>query len=397
MAVERKHGFTTFIMAIHNSGEIKDLEARHRELRGHLDDLRHLREARQNAIGRQARLKGPAPKSAPSVEESELLAVQEIQKTSKQIHTAILRIANCACHSFYFQLRTDPSGKSTTPEFKLILTNGSHHTGVAVRKESAPAPPCAQVPAAESTTEQPRRIRFADDEPSLTYLNDLCRSITTQIAVPAYLGELRCTDPHRHVYSEYHKPSTLRTSLPSVFRYPQPRIRPLLSQEQKYRLAWIISASFLRFGFFNAAWFRDNWRTDDLYFLAEKITSKELEFPHLSIVFNSGKDKKKGTSLAKNELLYSLAIALIEIAYGDTLRNLVLDGKGGDWDYITEYMGAKALVEKGGVAKELGRKYGQIVKRCFWGDLQEGQELREFYRHVECELKTCLKKFTEDD
>jgi hypothetical protein len=117
-------------MAIHNSGEIKDLEAGHHELRGQLDDLRHLREARQNAIDRQARLKGPVPKSEPSVEESELLAVQEIQKTSKQIHTDILRIANCACHSFYLQRSTDPSGKSTTPEFKLILTNYSHHTGV---------------------------------------------------------------------------------------------------------------------------------------------------------------------------------------------------------------------------------------------------------------------------
>jgi hypothetical protein len=60
-------------------------------------------------------------------------------------------------------------------------------------------------------------------------------------------------------------------------------------------------------------------------------------------------------------------------------------------------MGAKALVEKGGMAKELGRKYGQVVKRCFWEELQEGQEPRDFYRYVECELKNCLKTFTEDD
>jgi hypothetical protein len=148
----------------------------------------------------------------------------------------------------------------------------------------------------------------------------------------------------------------------------------------------------LRFGFFNAAWFRSNWRSDDIYFLTEKVTSKELELPHLSIVFDE-KEQKKGTCLAKNEELYSLAIALIEIAFADTIRNLVLNGEEGEWNHYKEYTGAKQLVEEGAIKEQCGKRYAQAVQRCFWGELHEGLEQKGFYKNVECELRACLNEF----
>ncbi|KAI5816884.1 hypothetical protein BZA77DRAFT_45152 [Pyronema omphalodes] len=397
VAINPKGGVAALLKKFHHSSEADPLRSRLGELRDQLADLRSLRKARQDALGRQTLQKGPKPAS--DTEEIEFRKVQELQKASKRVYTAVSSVASCNCHSFFFQLHSDTTScKPTTPEFKIVLANDSSCTCVAFRTESSPAgPPPYILPAAQPPSEKPKRARFADDDNdnSLTTLTDLCRSISTAIVAtaPSYLGALPSADPHRHLYTDYHKPSMSKMSLPAVFCQPPiSRLRPVFPLQQRYRLAWIISSSFLRFGFFNAAWFRSNWRSEDIYFLTEKVTSKELELPYLSIVFNKG-EQKKGTCLAKNEALYSLAIALIEIAFADTIRNLVLNGEEGEWNHYKEYTGAKQLVEEGAIKEQCGKRYAQVVQRCFWGELMEGMEQKGFYKNVECELRTCLNEF----
>lgn len=108
-----------------------------------------------------------------------------------------------------------------------------------------------------------------------------------------------------------------------------------------------------------------------------------------------------GTCLAKNEQLYSLAIALIEIAYGDTLQNLLQENGvvGGEWNHAKEYSGARELAER--VGEVMSRRYAMVVRRCFWCDFAIEEEQmtsarlqRAYYEKVECELRACMVEFS---
>jgi len=363
--------------------------------------------------------------------------VMEVQKTSKRVYAAVASVANCTCHRFYFQLQCESekgadserheNGKRTalaTSNFKLCLTpSGTEEnvscTCLAVRTEGtptsspAPPPPYSVLPPEEAATvmKHKKKLQFVyETDGSAASLNatltDLCssvRSLSTRINTPSYLGALPSTDAHRHIYTESQKPSVSRISLPRVFeRAPLSRTRSILPPTRRYRLAWILSASLLRFGFYTTNWFRENWRSGDIYFMQEGNSSIALDFPHISVHFNPSTSKpaySNGTCLAKNEQLYSLAIALIEIGYGDTLMNLCMEGEKGDaadkeWNHAREYAGAQGLAKA--IDRVMGRRYAFVVLRCFYCDFAIDEDLtparlqRAFYEKVECELRRCM-------
>lgn len=136
-------------------------------------------------------------------------------------------------------------------------------------------------------------------------------------------------------------------------------------------------------------------------------SSAALDFPHISVHFNPSTSKpayNTGTCLAKNEQLYSLAIALIEIGYGDTLKNLCMEGEKGEaaekeWNHAREYAGAQGLAKT--IDRVMGRRYGLVVRRCFYcnfaideEDLTPARLQRAFYEKVECELRGCMVEFS---
>lgn len=109
--------------------------------------------------------------------------------------------------------------------------------------------------------------------------------------------------------------------------------------------------------------------------------------------------------IAQNEQLFSLALVLIEVAFGNTLFEIyepanILEKRG---DEVVEYIKAKMILDFGVLAQEMGPVYAEVVGRCLYckfGDTGVGkvdlsmQELQElFFRKVVCELKRCLEKF----
>jgi hypothetical protein len=76
------------------------------------------------------------------------------------------------------------------------------------------------------------------------------------------------------------------------------------------------------------------------------------------------------TSPARNEQLFSLALVLIEIAFGNKLFKIheprqIPEKEGDQW---AEYMKAKVILDSGVLQKEMGVAYAQIVKRCLYCD-----------------------------
>ncbi|KAF8537026.1 hypothetical protein BDD12DRAFT_253463 [Trichophaea hybrida] len=399
-------------------------------LRATIGDFRTLRMQRDAIQKRRYR---PAEiKSSFGVEimADQLPAVMEMQKASKRVYAAIASVAHCSCHRFYFRLQCETPEKSEkqsfgdSSDFRLVLTNGSGESMIsciciAVRKEGAstpeaypPPPSYSTFPKQEAATavainKKQKQLRFTDNSPSPTtsslntILTDLCSTVRSLHSAPSYLGALPITDPHRHIFTESVKPSICRISLPRVFeRAPLSRTRSILPPKRRYRLAWVLSASLLRFGF-STNWFRENWRSGDIYFLQDEDPST-LDSPHISVRFSSSSSSpiSSGTCLAKNEQLYSLAIALIEIGYGDTLQNLITEGDKGseEWNHAREYAGAKELMEN--IGQVMSRRYAMVVRRCFYcsfaideGDLTPQKLQRAYYEKVECELRGCMNEF----
>lgn len=371
--------------------------------------------------------------------------VLEVQKTAKSVFDAMASVANCTCHRFYFQLQCEPEKEKEKEKevdlekmdgrkrkefenssFKLCLTPSGVEekvscTRLAVRTEGGRTSACTRAPPpysvlppedAATVMKPKKKLQFVYETDGSAAsldatLTDLCSSVRS-LGSPSYLGALQSPHAHRHIYTEFQKSFVSRISLPRVFeRAPLSRTRSILPPTRRYRLAWVLSASLLRFGFYTANWFRENWRSGDIYFMQDDDSAAALDLPHISVHFNPSSATpagSTGTCLAKNEQLYSLAIALIEIGYGDTLKNLCMEGEKKvaaetEWNHAREYAGAQGLAKT--IDRVMGRRYGLVVRRCFYCDFAIDEEdltparlQRAFYEKVECELRGCMVEFS---
>lgn len=185
--------------------------------------------------------------------------------------------------------------------------------------------------------------------------------------------------------------------------------------KRRYKLAHALSISLLCC---SDDWFKDNWRTNDISFLTTHpthINDESIQIPHISAPSVSSMGlgtghSTTGTQLVTNERLFSLAIALIEIGYGDSLMNLYLEleseSYGGmrmaSWDYLKEFYGARKL--SGMISEVMGSRYARVVQRCLdcnfesnKKDLGDDRMQEVFYSGVICELERCLRVFTLDE
>jgi hypothetical protein len=431
-------------------------------LRAQILDLLSLRKQRETAQKRRYRTAQTFKNSSATVEvrNDYLSAVMEVQKASQRVYQAISNIADCRCHRFFFQLGVDvgkdkdkptvgrekdksPPSWAAINSFKLVRKDNTSkdpkspdtYVCIAVRKDPdpdsterlpTPPPPYSSAPPPPATTAPvKKKLQFvcsvtdSSESPttSITSLCDLLRAPHSS----SYLGALPTPAPYRHLYTEPLPEPTTHVSLPSIFsRLPLSRTRSILPPLRRYKLAWILSASLLRFGFtpYSTSWFRSHWCSSDLFFLGSN-----LEQPHISVRFppsspsspsteTTHASSSAGTCLAKNEQLYCLAIALIEIAYGDTLQNLAQEGSGGGgggggageggagaWNHAIEYASAKELADT--VSQVMSRRYAMVVRRCFYCNfaIDEEEDLtpqrlqRAYFEKVECELRHCLMEF----
>lgn len=261
----------------------------------------------------------------------------------------------------------------------------------------------------------------------LDAIEDLCaflKKIDIGVGHAKCLGYVKGDDSYSHlVYKDF--PETLpvsRISLSCILSSLNfPEKQKLLPRGDRLKLGLALSVSVLYFGSYTNSWFKERWRSQDIYFFGnlKQQGAQSIGSPHVATSFNSSREdglpgsspvdddglhlQKAGTSLARNEQLFSLAIVLMEIAYGDLLCNIFegRDQESGEpkrLDEFAEYLKAKMVSDF--IGREMGKRYADVVKRCLYCDfgIDESdfskRKLQDvFFTNVICELERCVREF----
>jgi len=169
-----------------------------------------------------------------------------------------------------------------------------------------------------------------------------------------YVGQLPSVDSYRHVlFKTECQRALIRTSLSEIIQSANSSSAKKSFSwpiQRRCELAYMLALSLLCY---SGGWFQANWRCEDIsFFVAQRpqqIIDETIKSPHISAT--SGPSRiQTGMPLIPSEPLISLAIALIEIGYGNSLHNLYSEvetmADGGlrmQWDYFKEAYGAKKL------------------------------------------------------
>ena len=177
---------------------------------------------------------------------------------------------------------------------------------------------------------------------------------------------------------------------------------------ERLRLAKTLAVAVIQYHL--TPWLGMSWRSEDVYLFGNDLALVQempsLASPHLNVKVKGpcGQVSRASTfppdKLARNSLLFSLGIVLLEIAYTATLESLQnpIDLDHGRENRYTEFFAARRLVKS--AKTDMGSTYHKIVERlveCDFGcgtDLNDPQLQAAFHRDVICPLETWTESYT---
>ncbi len=178
---------------------------------------------------------------------------------------------------------------------------------------------------------------------------------------------------------------------------------------ERLRLAKTLAIAVLQYH--STPWLTISWRSEDIYFFDSELAStpelSSLSSPHLNVKVKGpcGQISRAPTfpphNLARNPLLFSLGVVLLEIAYTSTMETLQSpnDLDNGQEDRYTEFFTARRLAKS--AKTDMGSTYHKVVERlveCDFGcgmDLSDPQLQAAFHRDVICPLEKLEQKLRE--
>ncbi|KAI9740454.1 MAG: hypothetical protein M1834_005034 [Cirrosporium novae-zelandiae] len=180
--------------------------------------------------------------------------------------------------------------------------------------------------------------------------------------------------------------------------------------EKKDRLALGIKICSTLLQLHGTPWLRENWKKSDISFSDKQ--SHILARPLLTKNFLCGENSQPPEQLTsshpsqefpqvRNQILFTLGIALIELWFGKRLEDLRIaadKGINGEVNSITDFSAARRLCEE--VYDEAGEWYGDAVRRCIYCEFDQRDNnlhtdsLKEaIHRGVIVPLEENLKSF----
>ena len=169
---------------------------------------------------------------------------------------------------------------------------------------------------------------------------------------------------------------------------------------ERLRLAKTLAVAVLQFH--STPWLRSCWRSEDVYFFGDEVVIRQdqpvLSSPHVNVRVRgpdgplSRSSTFQSQTLARNPLLFSLGVVLLEIAYASTLESLQRsnDSNASQNNPYPEFFMARRLASSG--HSDMGGSYHKIVERlveCDFGcgnDLSDLQLQVALYKDVICPL-----------
>ena len=182
-----------------------------------------------------------------------------------------------------------------------------------------------------------------------------------------------------------------------------------LALYDRLRLARILATAVLQYH--STPWLRLSWRSEDVYFFGNELaTSQDMPSilsPHLNVKVKGPREQLSRAStfpphnLARNPLLFSLGVVLLEIAYTSTIDTLQrpIDLDNGRENGYTEFFAARRLAKS--AKTDMGATYHKVVEKvveCDFGcgvDLNDPQLQAAFHHDVICPLEKLEQKLHE--
>ncbi|RPA73297.1 hypothetical protein BJ508DRAFT_419098 [Ascobolus immersus RN42] len=203
-----------------------------------------------------------------------------------------------------------------------------------------------------------------------------------------------------------------RTSLASIL---DPASGKQIYPSEMYNMAHLLTRSLICLGSTPNTWFIDGWGSREInFFLDGQVrksgqqlnTLKPFIMPRFPTQTGSHPTvPSKSQCLARDSQLFSLAVVLIELAFGRPLAAISVPGveySESSEDADACYRHAKAILDHQLVKAAVGSTYADIVERCFYGDFGlrsreigfANEKMREvFYTLVVMQFEKELERF----
>ncbi|KAI9758249.1 MAG: hypothetical protein M4579_003108 [Chaenotheca gracillima] len=173
-------------------------------------------------------------------------------------------------------------------------------------------------------------------------------------------------------------------------------------QWERLRLARQLAVAILNFH--ATPWLEDSWLSEDIVLYGLDDDRSSISVPHLCARVEGPKRVSPSSPAcskkwARNPLLYGLGVVLLELALESSLSTLKQpidmfdDGNNG----MVEFLAARRLSNT--VGRGLGKRYGDIVRKCLECDFGCGDNLNDptlqdaFHREVICPLERLERGF----
>ena len=150
---------------------------------------------------------------------------------------------------------------------------------------------------------------------------------------------------------------------------------PNLTRHDRLYVAVTLASSVLQLE--RTSWLKKQWSSSDISFhypdgSNRKNNRPALAYPYLSwkpsLLNSTGQNNADSsvlkTHLIRNECLFALGLALIELCFGMTLSKLEKPQDKASNEAITRLNTARRLLD--GVYDEIGCRYGDVVRRCLF-------------------------------
>jgi hypothetical protein len=197
-------------------------------------------------------------------------------------------------------------------------------------------------------------------------INNLCKDLTQCYNVKYCIGFLEDQSWQHHVYCVPGPGSSNQISDVIPVKEVIYGNNSRMSTIDKYALASTLASAVLQL--YNTPWLPTAWSSGDIFMLKTTTGSTLPSQFYVSQTFDSARTKStitKRRRFVKNEMVFALGVALLELSYGQPLLSLKtpddLNDEGME-DSITEFSIAKRLAYR--INEREMENYAKSVLRC---------------------------------
>lgn len=313
--------------------------------------------------------------------------MSDFWRHAKRLHEALTKAWQCSCpsHTVNLGLAGLATGKI---EFDIIFRlKGTIERSTRIKMADTNNVSIAVSQNSSHTKVQwsaPRSLATQIYNQPVSQIDNLCSALAAQCTdCIGFIEE----DDYRFIF--YHDTrATLSPSVPTISLQDILPERYVLTRRKRYGLALTLAISFLRLG--ATPWLDKRLHNDNIVFLAnsnDPLTA-DLDSPYIT------REMSANVGAQPTDALASLGIRLLELCFGDSLKEMQVRKKLGTGDTVSAPVldWAAAIEWSKSVSDEAGLEFAGAIDWCLHGnELTDSDWRHGFIQNVVLPLQLCLK------